>query len=112
MSSEKTSQDSASFVKYADLPPSLEEMQLGVWRVILEKNQSFKIPQWKDVVAWCYAAIASIAHLAPFVKDVYFVVGPLLALNYVVAHLWNGIQEAVYLYLPSNLLSSVSFVIS
>lgn len=38
MSSEKTLQDSASFIKYADLPPSLEEMQLGVWRVILEKS--------------------------------------------------------------------------
>ena len=97
-----------TFIRYADIPSSLEEIQLGVWRIIMEREASFKIPTWDDVVTFSSSVVATMTSLVPFIKDVYAVVGPGMFLAYLVSHFWTGVEEAVYLSLSGNLLSSVS----
>ena len=110
MPDEKTSKSddsSTDYIEYVDLPPSLEDVQLGVWRIILERKSPLKIPKWEEFYASVAAVKAYFLHLAPFFKDIYSVVGPALAFQLLLAHCWHSVQEAVYLYLSSNLLNTV-----
>lgn len=98
---------SADHIEYVDLPPSLVDVQLGVWRIILERKSPLKIPKWAEV----YASIAAVKehslHIALFFKDIYSVVGAALAVQFLLAYCWHSVQEAVYLYFSSKILNTV-----
>ncbi|KAF7365059.1 ABC transporter ATP-binding protein [Mycena venus] len=81
---------------------SLEEMKLGVWRVLVEReirtSLGFEM-HWKKITAM-------LPTIQKFVTDVYMI-GPGLLTLIILSKLWSGIEDVLVLHLANQVLSII-----
>ncbi|KAJ7259597.1 hypothetical protein B0H12DRAFT_421106 [Mycena haematopus] len=81
---------------------SLEEMKLGVWRVLTEKEIQTSAgfaTRWKKITAL-------LPTIQRFVTDVY-TVGPGLLLLIVLSRVWSAVEDVLLLHLATKVLSII-----
>ncbi|KAK7692111.1 hypothetical protein QCA50_003730 [Cerrena zonata] len=91
------------------LHPSLQDLYLGVWRVVWEPARTtirsrLRITALQD--------LSHIDPLIPFFKDVYKTLGPWLLLTYFVADLWSGFGSTALLVFSNKVLTAIETSIS
>ncbi|KAF8172036.1 P-loop containing nucleoside triphosphate hydrolase protein [Mycena galopus ATCC 62051] len=83
-------------------PSSLEEMKLGVWRVLTEKENQSSIgvaARWKKMTAL-------LPTIQKFVTDVYMV-GPGLLTLILLSQVWSGVEDVLLLHFANKVLKII-----
>ncbi|KAI0784318.1 P-loop containing nucleoside triphosphate hydrolase protein [Abortiporus biennis] len=106
---EKNASDSTSNTNtLEELPPSLTFVDLGVWRVILERpNSYFVIPGKQTLQLWRDTIISISGILLQFFHDLLRIINPWTFAAFLIAHLWTGIDGALRLHLESRALDTI-----
>lgn len=91
------------------LHPSLEEVYLGVWRIVYSRGARFTIPGRNSIEHLAKAYTYTQTYLVPFFRDVWIILGPRLFGLFIINQIWWGMEGAVLLYLLNGLLKEVRY---
>ena len=84
-----------------NVPASTSSIQLGVWRILLQKESPLDFQkQWSNL-------FSTISLIHRFATEI-FHLGPWLFISFIVSKVWTGIESALLLYLSSRILTIVS----
>ena len=105
---EKQEKSGPSKVKTDTLHPSLQDLKLGVWRIVWEPGPplKFHLP-WTTFSRSINTFRSELHTLLPFFKEVYRTLGPLLLATYMVSDLWSGFGSTALLVFSNRVLTAV-----